>query len=159
MGKTNCWWARIAVLYPPWEIVPSGYLPFCPHVIIIAEIHREQTTYIGIDLLRAVIFVPVLALPALHTAPDLGANTNTVSGLDALDILADAHCTSHDLVADNEGERRGVAPALLEGVHVGTAYATVCDSDFHIICLKRLRFEGLHLEVGKIFWVCGATCQ
>ena len=60
-------------------------------------------TYIGVDLLRAVVLVPILALSTLHATPDLSSNTDTVANLHMLYIRADSYGLADNLVANDTG--------------------------------------------------------
>lgn len=126
---------------------------------VLSNIHKKSRqrkqhicAHVGVNLLRAVVLVPVLALSALHARPDLRANSDTVSDLDSLDLVADAHGLADDLVSDDEGQL-ALAPALLEGMHVGAAHAAVADGDFDVVGLERLGRELDDFQVGEFLRV------
>ena len=97
-------------------------------------------TYVSVDLLWTVVFVAVLTLPALHAAPDLGADPDAIPDLELLHVPSNANRLSHNLVADDEREL-AVAPPLLQSVYVGAADAAMRDGDLNVVVLERLGLE------------------
>lgn len=100
---------------------------------------------VGVDLLRAVRLVVVLALPAVKTRPRLGSDANALALLDQGHLGSDADRLADDLVADGEGELL-LAPAARDGVHVARAHAAALDLDFDVVVPERLGVELVLLE-------------
>jgi hypothetical protein len=62
-------------------------------------------TYVCIDLSRTIVLVSILALSALHTAPDLRSDADAVSSFDILHVSADSHGMPYDLMPYDKGKR------------------------------------------------------
>ncbi len=118
MGKTNCWCARIAVENPPWVTVPSGYSAFYKRFEFVnADKGTAIFTYIGINLLRAVILISIFALPTLQASSDLGTNTNTITSFESLHVITNANDFADYLVPYHQG-KLAFSPALMSCVHI-----------------------------------------
>lgn len=86
-------------------------------------------------------------------APDLGADSDTISNLEFLHVPSNTNHLSCNLMANDEREL-AIAPPLLQGVDIRAADAAMHDGDLDVIVLKWLRPEWLHLEVGKVLHIC-----
>lgn len=113
-------------------------------------------THIGRDSFRTVVLQTIAALSALHTASDVGSDTDTVAGLDMLDVVTDPDGLPDDLMSDNKGQL-ALAPALLEGVKVRPTDTAVGDGEPNVVGGEVLRFESGDLEVGEALRVCVCT--
>lgn len=89
--------------------------------------YLKDRTY---DEVRAVVLICALALLALETTPDLGANTDSVALLYLLDILANLDSFSNNFVADAE-RTLVIAPSSGNGVSVQFQV-----SANHLLCLS-----------------------
>ena len=96
----------------------------------------------GVDGVGAVVLLVGLAVGAGQIGADLGADADAVAGLGRLDVGADLEHAADDFVADADGQGT-VAPAAIDGVHVGAADAAAVDGDVDIT-----RFERLEGELG-----------
>ena len=88
----------------------------------------------------AIILVVVFALLAFEARPDLSADSNSVSDLDRLHLVANLDCMSNDFVADDEWEG-SFAPAAIDGVDIATADAAAVNLDIDVVVAELLWFE------------------
>jgi hypothetical protein len=69
----------------------------------LTAVQEGTTVGIGITFVETVILLSVRAIPTLDytiaTGISLGANADTISDLNVLDIFADSNCFADDLVA------------------------------------------------------------
>lgn len=103
--------------------------------------------------MRTIVLVVALALRALETGPDLGADTDTIALLDVLDGLADLDRLPDNLVAYAD-RGMGLAPAAGDGVDIGTADAAALNLDVDVVVAKDLGLE-LHVDSSQSHWVHG----
>lgn len=100
------------------------------------------------DLVRAIVLIVALALLALETGPDLGADTDTVALLDGLDGLADLDGLAYDLVSHTDGQ--GCAtPTTVDGVDIGAADTAALDLDVDVVVAEDFGLEGLLLDCSE----------
>ncbi|KAI7197850.1 alcohol dehydrogenase [Hortaea werneckii] len=85
----------------------------------------------SVDGIRAVVFLVGLAVGAGQVSLNLRTDTDTVTFLDGLHVLADPDSLANDLVADAE-RHRGVTPAAIDGVQVGSADTAALNGDIDI---------------------------
>src|SRR4051794_32126069 len=95
--------------------------------------------------MRAVVLVGSFAVGALEASPDLCADTDAITLLDGLHILADPDGLANDLVAYAERALE-LAPPAGDGVHVGAADAAALDLDVNVGLSKGLGLEFTSLE-------------
>lgn len=104
------------------------------------DIRARPDGTIGINLMHAISLIVVLALLALQTRVDLGADADALALLDQRHFGPDPHRFPDDFVAAAEGEVLG-APAAGDGVHVGAADAAGFDLHVDIVVFEWLGFE------------------
>ena len=64
----------------------------------------NRRAYIGVNFVRAIVFVALLARSALQAAEYLRADTDALADFEFGDLVADARDVPDDLVAGNEGQ-------------------------------------------------------
>lgn len=84
---------------------------------------------------------------ALAAGADLGADTDTLSDLELLDVLADLNDFADNLVAGDDKLGLPRAPAARDGVVVRAANTAALDGDGHAVILERLELVLGDLEV------------
>ena len=94
------------------------------------------------DHVRAVVLVVLLALLALETSLDLGADADALAFLDQGYVLADLDRLANDLVP-NTDRQRALAPPTGDCVHITTADTARLDQHVHVMVFKLL---GLDLD-------------
>jgi len=100
----------------------------------------------SVDGIRAVVLLVGLAVGAGQVGLNLRTDTDTVTFLDGLHVLADPDSLANDLVADAE-RHRSVTPAAIDGVQVRSADTAALNGDIDIAVLEGLELELLLLEV------------
>lgn len=78
----------------------GGTVVRCVSTHRLAGLGRLVNGAIGVDGLLAVVLVTVLAINALAARICLRTNTDTVTDLDVLDVLADLDSLANNLVAN-----------------------------------------------------------
>jgi hypothetical protein len=101
---------------------------------------------VGVDHIRAVVFVLVFAELALEARRDLSTNTNTVADLDLADLVANSDSLANDFVTNAERTFK-VSPSASNGVNIRTADTAGFDLDINIAIAPGLGCKGVLLEL------------
>lgn len=83
----------------------------CVRSLSAAKLTTRKHTHIGINQLEAIVLVSGLASSALHAAPDLGTDTDSVADLKLGHLRADPSHISNNFMSHNERKPR-VTPTL-----------------------------------------------
>lgn len=78
---------------------------------------------VGIDLIRAVVFLIGLAISTGEIGSNLCAYTDAVANFDVLDLASNLDCSANNLVTNAEG-KGNVTPSSGDGVDVRAAHTT-----------------------------------
>lgn len=106
----------------------------------------RKHTHIGINQLEAIVLVSGLASSALHAAPDLGTDTDSVADLELSHLRTDPGHISDNFMSHNEGKPR-VTPTLGQAVHIGAANATVSDGKLDVLIQEDLWLIGVEAQL------------
>ena len=80
-------------------------------------------------------------------------DTDAIADFDVLHARTDTRSVSDDLMANDQG-KLALAPALAQGVHVGTTDAAMSDRDFDIVWFEGLGLEGGDFQVLELARLC-----
>ena len=102
----------------------------------------------SVDGVRTVVLLVGLAVGAGQVCLNLRTDTDTVTFLDGLDILANPDSLANDLVANAE-RHRSITPAAIDGVQVRSADTAALNGDIDVAVLESLELELLGSSVSE----------
>ena len=117
---------------------------------------NDRATYVGLNGVGTVVFVPFLARPARQAAPSLRTDASRVARLEVRDPVADAGDGADNFVSDHKRKLR-LAPSLREGMDIRAADTAVGDGYLDVLGGKGLRPEFCDLEVIPLGWISSAV--
>ena len=93
---------------------------------------------VGVDLVRAVVFLVVLALVASKICANLGTRTSTVTDLDLGDLGPDLDNTTNNLVPYAERKRDVLSPSTGDSMDIRSADTASINGNIDIVILELL---------------------
>ena len=101
------------------------------------------------NLVRTVVFVVTLAVPALEARLNLSTDTDPVALLDLGDLGASPDGAANYFVTDAE-RKRVIAPTAVKGVDIAATHAAALDLNVNVVILERFRLDLELLKVAPI---------